>query len=215
MKKNRNNGFTLLELLIVIAIIAILSVILVIVLNPSETLKKSRDAQRLADLSTLKTTIALYMTSKPLPILDNAANSLCKAGSTYKMWYSTPSSLAITDSIIDGGLATNVGQSSNPSLTNAQGWIPIDFTSITGGSPISNLPIDPINTVATLSDVSTSDFVYRYACQKSPLAFEIDAQLESNAYTIDENKRVSDGGSNINVYEVGTDLLIIGAGTDF
>ena len=39
-------GFTLLELLIVIAIIAILSVVLVIVLNPAETLRKSRDAQR-------------------------------------------------------------------------------------------------------------------------------------------------------------------------
>ena len=51
--KKPAKGFTLLELLIVIAIIAVLSVILVLVLNPAETLKKSRDTQRMSDLSTL------------------------------------------------------------------------------------------------------------------------------------------------------------------
>src|SRR3989337_4440134 len=56
-------GFTLLELLIVITILAILAVIIIFVLNPAETLRKSRDVQRLSDLATLKNSIALYMTT--------------------------------------------------------------------------------------------------------------------------------------------------------
>src|SRR3989344_4392766 len=103
MKKNKKSGFTLLELLIVIAIIAILSVALVIVLNPAETLRKSRDAQRLSDLSTLKTAIGLYLTSTTSPLLDNGTNSTCKptpatargAAGAYKIWYSLPSGSAI------------------------------------------------------------------------------------------------------------------------
>ena len=64
--KSKNSGFTLLELLIVIAIIAVLSVALVIVLNPAEALRKSRDAQRISDLTTLKKAIGLYLTLSAL-----------------------------------------------------------------------------------------------------------------------------------------------------
>src|SRR3989344_2337078 len=62
-------GFTLLELLIVIAIIAILATILVIVINPVETLRRARDVQRLSDLSSVRTAIAMYMTVTPNPEL--------------------------------------------------------------------------------------------------------------------------------------------------
>src|ERR1035437_6565486 len=112
MKKNKKGGFTLLELLIVIAIIAILSVALVIVLNPAETLKKARDAQRISDLSTLKTAIGLYMTSvSPVYLGGTVNNAFCKAtpGDT---WGGTPTtsrisysiaSTSITDTTLDGG----------------------------------------------------------------------------------------------------------------
>ncbi|MCK5085475.1 prepilin-type N-terminal cleavage/methylation domain-containing protein, partial [Candidatus Parcubacteria bacterium] len=61
MTKNEKNmeGFTLLELLIVIAILAILSAVLILILNPAETMKKSRDTQRMSDLATMKTAIGL------------------------------------------------------------------------------------------------------------------------------------------------------------
>lgn len=233
MKRRKSGGFTLLELLIVIAIIAILSVALVLVLNPAETLKKSRDAQRISDLSTLKTAIGLYLTSTTTPLLNNvAANAGCKAtaagaraaGGTEKVYYSYPTeSGAIADATIDGTTTTPKVQVAvaDYTKTNGSGWIPVNFDGITGGSPLSNLPIDPVNTIATAhltSGLDNTDLVYRYSCSISPLAFEIDTVLESAAYatgTGADNKLINDGGNNSAYYEVGTNLYILGAASDF
>lgn len=228
----RTKGFTLLELLIVIAIIAILSVILVIVLNPAETLKKSRDAQRISDMNTMKTAIGLYLTSTTTPYLGGiAANTTCKATPTGAyasgdmIFYSYSGAVAaITDATIDGGSTSvpDAYSTTTQSLTDGNGWIPINFDSLTGGSPISNIPIDPVNVISDVTAVSgiivgnnQPDYVYRYACAASPLAFEMDAVLESIAYTVSETKMSSDGGNNSNYYEVGTNLKILGTGTDF
>ena len=54
-------GFTLIELLIVIAILAILATTVVLVLNPAQILAQARDAQRISDLSSIKSAIALYL----------------------------------------------------------------------------------------------------------------------------------------------------------
>jgi len=225
-KNNKQRGFTLLELLIVISIIAILSVILVLVLNPAETLKKSRDAQRISDLATLKTAIALYMTDTTSPILDGGTNSLCKtipstargSGGAFPIWYSLSSDSpgdTITDVTLDGStVVTPASQvlAEDLSRTNGDGWIPINFDALAGGSPISNIPVDPVNTIADISGVVSTDFVYRYSCAVTPLSFEIDAQLESTAYTVTDDKRALDGGNSELYYETGTNLLILGAG---
>ena len=220
-----SSGFTLLELLIVISIIAILSVALVVILDPAEALRKARDAQRISDTNTMKTALGLYLTSTTTPYLGGlAANTTCKATPTGAyvsgddIFYSIGSgSATLADATIDGG-STSVPlhvQSTSPALTDSTGWIPVNFDTLTGGSPISNLPVDPVNTIGTVSAVASTDLVYRYACSVTPLAFEIDAQLESAAYTSVDNKRTSDGGNNANLYEVGTNLKILGAGTDF
>ena len=230
MKKNKNSGFTLLELLIVIAIIAILSVALVIVLNPVETLKKARDAQRISDLSTIKTAIGLYMTTVSPAYLGGANdNYLCKA-TPGAVWGVTPATsrisysvltAAISDSTLDGGaVGDRLGMiASNYSLIDGTGWIPVNFSFVTGGSPISNLPIDPTNSVtsgtSSSSAVNNTALVYRYGCSVTPLAFEIDASLESDAYTVTDNKLTSDGGNNASYYETGTNLSILGVNTDF
>ncbi len=54
-------GFTLIELLIVIAILAILATAVVLVLNPAQILAQARDSQRISDLSSVKSAIALYL----------------------------------------------------------------------------------------------------------------------------------------------------------
>lgn len=226
MKKNKKGGFTLLELLIVIAILAILSVALVIVLNPAETLKKARDAQRISDLSTLKTAIGLYMTSISPAYLGGASdNLLCKAtvlSSTVgspkvttvwsggaKISYSLPGA-GITAVILDGAAPARQVSSTLANLTNGTGWIPVNFDMIAGGSPISTIPVDPVNTIATATTVVSTDLVYRYGCAISPLSFEIDAQMESDAYKTTDDKRASDGGNSTAYYETGTNLSILG-----
>ena len=219
-EEKKAGGFTLLELLIVVSIIAILSVALIFVLNPAETLKKSRDAQRISDLATLKTSLALYASSTSTPYLGSSnSNTGCKATPTSpstSIFYSMASSTGILSGTpVDGSGGTTVTWSATSSpLTDGTGWIPVNLDTLTGGSPISNLPVDPVNT-ATSTIANPATYTYRYACSVNPIAFEIDAALESTAYTVTDNKLISDGGNNPNYYEVGTNLKIIGNGTAF
>lgn len=229
----KRGGFTLLELLIVVSIIAILSVALIFVLNPAETLRKSRDAQRIADLATMKSSLGIYTTSTTSPQLAGTNNTACKAGSgsgTYAasdlIYYSLSSASDITDTLLDGSStvdqpAPSQVAAANLNLTDGTGWLPVNFDSLIGGSPISNLPIDPVNVISSLTAVSgvaganPPDYVYRYACNSSSLTYEIDAILESETYTVTDNKMAKDGGNNSAYYEVGTNLKILGTGTDF
>lgn len=213
MLKNIKRGFTLLELLIVISIIAILSVIVILVLNPSEMLKKARDSQRLADLNTIKTAIGLYTTGTTTPVLGIGSTSVgcgrSPATGRY-VWYSKP---GVSGTVDSNATATSSASASDVGRVDGTGWIPINLTVLNGGSPISNWPVDPINSIASLSAPVNTDLVYRYTCDTSTMQFQLGARLESNAFTSDDPKARNDGGNNVNLYEVGTALNIWGSGT--
>ncbi len=235
--ENKKKGFTLLELLIVIGILAILSVALILVLNPAETLRKSRDTQRLSDLSTIKTALGLYLTSVTTPILGGASVSLCLGTSTTtaQIWYSA----AIADVVCataQGPVASGTDVTASARFSNTDwcrmigttggsvvdgtGWVPVNLSTLSGGSPISNYPLDPTNTIAVPTVPTSTDLVYRYTCQGGTVAgtappnvFELNAQLESTAYTVTEDKRATDGGDNTVFFEVGTSLRLMGGFT--
>ena len=220
-----NSGFTLLELLIVIGIIAILSVALVLVINPSEVLKKGRDSQRMSDLATLKTALGLHLTNTSSPKMAGTTNTGCKGTTSSTTWqlatdqiyYSYPSDSpgsTMSAKNLDSVTFTGTGGSfqvtkANLNLTDGNGWLPVNFSSLTGGSPISTMPVDPVNTIATPASPTTTDLVYRYVCSERDLTYEIDAVLESTAYTVTDNKMVKDGGNSDSYYEVGTDLALL------
>ena len=132
--------------------------------------KVSRDMQRIADLSTLKLAISLY-------ISDVIKPSICEAGKTYR---STDGSRAI----------------------NGTGWLPIDFTKISNGPPISGLFADPLN---------DTRYYYSYTCNPASHTFEVNAKMESPQYGRGGAKDVAstDKGNNPDFYEVGTDLNLI------
>ncbi|OGY99379.1 MAG: hypothetical protein A2945_00795 [Candidatus Liptonbacteria bacterium RIFCSPLOWO2_01_FULL_52_25] len=221
--KNSRKGFTLLELLVVIAIIAILSVILILVLDPAETLKKSRDAQRISDLNTVKTAIGIYSTGTSTVYLGGpSSNLLCKTGAgagsypaqsatVHSVRYSAQS--ATITALVDVSASTTQLTIVSSTLTNGEGWAPVNFDGLVGGSPISNLPLDPTNSVTAVP--ASTDRTYRYTCNASTTKWEADAALESDEFTINDNKRTKDGGNNSNYYEVGTSLQLLGTGTDF
>lgn len=236
MKEKREGGFTLLELLIVISIIAILSIALVFMLNPAETLKKGRDAQRISDLKTLKTSLGLMLTSTSTPSLDGTFGATAPAvcltkgdGTTagalgakiaYSSYPAPTSGVTATPGpdAVTGGTFAAAGYAAASQAAagkvDGTGWIPVNFKALTGGSPLSNLPVDPVNVASAAA--SASDLVYRYACQngsstagKPSFIFEVDAVLESNAYTVDDNKMAKDGGDYATMYETGNSLNLL------
>jgi len=143
MLKSRQS-FTLIELLVVLAIVAILSVVVILTLNPSELLKQARDSNRLSDLGTLNTALAAY----------SADMSQGFMGTSSVVYVSIPDTSPTCDNL---GLPTSTGAgftyhcvtSQNLKNSDGTGWIPVNFSQISFGSPISSLPVDPINTTSS------------------------------------------------------------------
>ena len=180
-------GFTLLELLIVIGILAILSTTLLLVINPAEMLRKARYSQRISDLNNLKSAISLYLTDVSSPNIGNST--------TVYTHFTSGAAVSTCEST-----HTTVSSSTSQVITGT-GWIPINFASISGGSPISAEPIDPI------SSASPKALYYTYL-PYSDNTFELIANMESTYYSKDGSGDVEskDGGSNAYLYEVGTKL---------
>ena len=187
-------GFTLLELLIVIAILAILTTAVILVMNPAESIKRARDTQRISDLDSLKTAIILYVTEGNANISATCCliTHICKS-STCCNPAAIPCAAACTDSC-------DAGKTS--SSNDGEGWIPINFTGMAGGSPLSHLPIDPVNAV-------TNNNYYYYAASSTD--FELATRMESAYYHYSTGKNkvgANDGGNSGPLYEVGTKLDI-------
>lgn len=168
----------MIELLIVIAILAILATAVALVLNPAELLKQGRDSTRLSDLATLQSALALYLADVSPPIMG-AGTARCTVGTQQH----------------DG--ATACTNSEDMTVTGS-GWVDVDFDAISGGSPLSRLPLDP---------TQSADFFYVYVGTTTPtgaVTFELNAELESEKFNVDQNLGGKDGG-NAAWYEVGTD----------
>ena len=200
MKNNRTrkNGFTLIELLVVIAIIAILAVVVIVTLNPAELLRQSRDSQRISDLGTLKSAIGLYLVDATSPNLASSSlgYSACYLSTTIGNGTTTAKC----------GVFANTYSSGNASATsalyrdnNSQGWLPVNFSQISYGSPLSVLPVDPVN---------NATYYYAYAATSTGgYYYEINAFMESKKYGAGGSNNVvtTDGGDNSSTYEVGTE----------
>ena len=160
-----NSAFTLVELLVVIAIIAILSVVVIMVLNPIELLRQARDSNRISDLTTLHTALAAF----------NADQSTGFMGTSTVVYISVPDSSGTCANLglptLPSGWSYNCATSANLRKTNGTGWVPVNLTSISFGTPLATLPIDPQNTTTTM--------YYTYVPGGS---WQLSARLESQRY---------------------------------
>lgn len=184
----QDKGFTLIELLVVIAIVAILSVVVILTLNPAELLRQARDSNRTADMATLKSAISLFL-----------ADGQTVLATDYETCYMT----AATTNCDTYFPSTNYDATSTATsqAVNGTGWIPVDFSDISSGSPIGNLPIDPIN---------NATYFYGYAASSTNSVFKVVANMESSRYANGgaDDVESGDGGSAAALYEVGTNLSL-------
>ena len=179
---HKHKGFTLLELLVVISILAILSAVTVVVLNPAELLRRSRDAQRLNDLAAITSAVSFFMVETSSPSLGPT----CSATHIYP---SIESGFGTTNLTFTTTSAANAG------LVDGTGWIRVNLSSLNVGSPLPAFPIDPTNNAA-----ATPSQFYAYACQSSPLAFQLTVNMESTTY---QTREGTDGGFAAFLYETG------------
>lgn len=155
-------GFTLVELLIVIGILAILTAAVVVVLNPAELLKQARDSQRMADLDSVKSAITLWMVTDSSGSLT--ATTTCMVDFTNDPTGWTCAANATT-------------------VTTGTGWVNINLSGMTGGSPLSVLPKDPTNSVV---------YAYGFKTNTTDNQFKLVSRLESTKY---RGNMATDGGS--------------------
>jgi len=109
---------------------------------------QARDSNRISDLSITNDAVGIF-----------AAQGGTSLGSSNVVYISVPDPVATSsqgDQCQGLGLPTPpsgttyfCGASSSYRNTNGTGWIPVNFSSLAGGSPLGQLPQDPVNTTST------------------------------------------------------------------
>jgi len=187
-------GFTLIELLVVIAILAVLATVIVVIINPGELLKQARDTTRISDLAAVNSAIALYLSDVATPGIGGASNAACTGAANATLVRCTAAGTSPFGGV---ACATNA-----TTTVDGNGWVAVTFSSISSGSPLARLPLDP---------AQTTTYFYAYGCGggSNTLSYELDARMESNKYassTANVVAAAKDGGNNENWYEIGNYL---------
>ena len=190
--KRFQSGLSLVELLIVVAIIGILGTAAAIAINPVELLKQARDGRRIADLQAIDRALGMYK--------QDGKSAFGDANTVYVSLVDTASSACASHNLpsLPSGWSYRCVTSEDALRKNdGTGWIPVDFTSISTGSSIPTLPVDPTNN-------ASSGFYYAYVTGGG--RWVLASLLESAKYLKD--KAATDGGTDDGRLEIGSKLSL-------
>lgn len=122
-------------------------------------------------------------------------------GTHTKVYVSIPSSQPDCSDLglpaLSGGYTYVCSTSASYRNTDGTGWIPVNFSSVqsSAGSLFSNLPIDPINTVA-------NGYYYTYI----PGSWALSTTMESEKYLA--SSAINDGGQVSTRFELGNEIAL-------
>jgi len=190
MKINKKkSAFTLLELLIVIGVLAIIATTVALTLNPAELLRQGNDSRRIVELQSINKAIQLAQT-------DDTSLFLGSSGVVYLSLPDTnPNCSNYSLPSLPTGYSYACQTPSNFRRVDGTGWLPINFTALSMGSPFSALPIDPEN--------DDDDNLY-YTYENG---YVLTARILSNKYTQEVAQK--DGGLDPWRFEIGNGVSIL------
>ncbi|MFH1188936.1 MAG: hypothetical protein V1652_03785 [bacterium] len=184
-------SFTLVELLIVIGILAILGTAAVIVINPAELMKQTRDATRVADLQTLNKALSMYQADGNTFVAANIVYISLPDNNANCGSYTLPT----LPTLPTGWSYSCKPAASYRNVDGTTGWLPINLTLLSSGSPLATLPIDPVN------DGLGGNY-YTFVGG----SWELTALMESDKYHA--SHAIKDNGTSLSSFEVGSDLRL-------
>ena len=124
----------MIEVLISVGVVATLSAAVFVAINPAELLRQARDSIRLADTRTIRAVANLYRVDVGGYMGDN-----------HVIYISLPDMDPSCGNLALPGLPTgwryNCVPFSSQKNVNGFGWLPLNLSAISIGSPLSSLPI--------------------------------------------------------------------------
>ena len=208
IKKISRKGFTLIELLVVIAILAVLAVVVVLTLNPAGLLQEARDSNRISDMASIKSAISLYMADVTVPALA-PSSTICYVSVPTVIWSVTWASNTRTATTTcdawfpsaNPTVTTIMTSTPNRAVNATTGWVPVNLSSLSAGSPLAQWPIDPVN---------SANFFYSYIASTTTNVFKVAMFMESAKFQTSGTADVegTDGGSDPWVFEGGSSLSL-------
>ncbi len=155
----------------------------------------------------MKNAISLYLTDVSNP---NIAASPFGYSYAYFSQLNPPNLNLASSGIVSVGSASTTGSISR--AIDSNGWLPINFTAISSGSPIGNEPVDPVNSTTTPSLVDGGPLIYGYVAKQNGFTFKLTAHMESAKYGVgglgDVESNANDGGISTTTFEQGNNLAL-------
>jgi concanavalin A-like lectin/glucanase superfamily protein len=180
--------------LVTVAIISVLAIVVVVVINVPEVLRQSRDSSRLTDMKSLNSALALYLNELPNGFTGSSSTVYVSLPDKTLSGNQTSTCTSLGLPTPPAGYAYQCSSPQSFRHVNGTGWVPVNFSQLSSGAPMSLLPADPINQ-------SSTDLYYTYAANGPD--YVVAALPESQKYA---SLAAQDGGNDSALFEAGSGI---------